>query len=359
MKTFALLLALALQVTQAHAQVTNDNDLTGGRRFNKRSPFRESNLLQPDHLKEGSAVQGLAIQFVRLIKGVETPVEGLGFKVQVKDAGPIVSLKSDAQGVVREPGCSKATINFSIPLAADKFRVVNNSSDYQINVTAKCGIEQKFIFDEQSNNGQPVAIWQTVVRAGKRLATTAGTQFWKRTIKFVWPANGDYYNFDTVNLTLGHQWDVVAHEMGHAIYDQAQMGQFGGGEHYIDRCYSETLALSEGWASFFSAFVNVDLRDVDAKFEYMVPRRAPIRFENIPSDVCDKSTNEWRVNGWLWDIIDLHDDGETMQEQFAKLWNDTAGGRVSSLKAMKARLIQKGWDAGRLETLWKLNFPGE
>jgi hypothetical protein len=147
--------------------------------------------------------------------------------------------------------------------------------------------------------------------------------------------------------------------MGHAIYDQAGIGGFGGGQHYIDRCYSEVLALSEGWASYFSAFVSADLRDVDAKFEYMVPRRAPIRFENIPADVCGSSTNEWRVNGFLWDLIDYHDDGETMSDAFVKLWNDTAGAHASSLVALKTRLIQKGWDADQLETIWKLNFPAK
>lgn len=360
MKTLASSFVVVLQLLSvAQAQQTDDRDLTGGRRYIVRTPQRRADALKPDHVQEGSSVQGLAIQFVRMIKGTAVPVEGLSFKVQLQDNGPWVALKTDAQGVARDPSCSKATINFSIPLVSDKFKLSNGSGNYQLAMTVKCGLEQKFIFDEQSQNGQAIAIWQTVVRAGKRLATTVGTEFWKRPISFVWPADGDYYNFDTVHLTLGHQWDVVAHEMGHAIYDQTKIGGMQGGQHYIDRCYSETLALSEGWASFFSAFVNIDLRDGDAKFEYMVPRRAPIRFENVPSDVCDKSTNEWRVNAWLWDIIDLHDDGETMNEQFARLWNDTIGGRVSSLKAMKARLIQKGWDADRLETLWKLNFPGE
>ena len=357
--TFALI-ALPLFAQSAQAQFSiNDNDLGGGHVLRQSRIMKDGNLLKPDRMVDGSAVPGLAIQFVRMVKDVETPVEGLSFKAQVKDDGSMMVYKSDAQGVVREPGCKKSAISFSIPLASDKFRVGTGSADYQVSITAKCGLEQKFIFDEKSDNGQAIAIWQTAVKAGKKLAQTVGTQFWKRTIRFVWPANGDYYSSDTVNLTLGYQWDVVAHEMGHAIYDQAVIGQFGGGQHYIDRCYSETLALSEGWASFFSAFVNVDLKDVDAKFEYMVPRRAPIRFENIPSDVCGSPTNEWRVTGFLWDLIDYHDDGETLNEPFARLWNDTAGAHASSLTSMKARLIQKGWDAGKVETIWKLNFPAE
>jgi hypothetical protein len=351
--------AMSLLPSTTFAQgVADDRDL-GGRKVLPSRKFKEGgHAIKPDRLQEGTAVNGIAMQFVRMVKGRETPVEGLQFRTKLKGDEWVI-FKTDAQGVARSSVCEKTELQLAIPLTAEKFKLSTGSQDYQLNVTAKCGIEQKFIFEEQTENGQAIAIWQVVVRGGKRLATTVGTQFWKRPITFVWPSNGDYYTMDVVNLTLGHQWDVVAHEMGHAIYDQAAMGRFGGGQHFIDRCYTDTLALSEGWASFFAAVVMVDLRDSDAKFEYMVPRRAPIRFENVPADVCGGPTNEWRVTAWLWDLVDLHDDGETFEEAFARLWNDTAGARASSLRSMKSSLIQKGWDADRLETIWKLNFPTE
>ena len=62
---------------------------------------------------------------------------------------------------------------------------------------------------------------------------------------------------------------------------------------------------------------------------------------------------------FLWDIVDLHDDGETMEETFLHLLKDTLGMHASSIKSMKQRLIQKGWDSGKLELIWKLNFPAE
>ena len=77
----------------------------------------------------------------------------------------------------------------------------------------------------------------------------------------------------------------MAHEIGHAIYDQADIGVSGGGRHRIDECYTNALALSEGWATFFAGWLNLRLNDQDARFEFLVPRRAPIRLENIPSDL--------------------------------------------------------------------------
>src|SRR5690606_20837386 len=126
--------------TATQAQQTDDRDLTGGRRYIKRGPQRAADALVPDHVQDGSAVQGLAIQFVRRIKGVETPVEGLSFKAQLQDQGPQVELKTDAKGVVRDASCTKATVAFSIPLVSEKFKVTNGSSDYQLAMTVKCGI---------------------------------------------------------------------------------------------------------------------------------------------------------------------------------------------------------------------------
>jgi hypothetical protein len=91
----------------------------------------------------------------------------------------------------------------------------------------------------------------------------------------------------------------------------------------------------------------------------MVPRRAPIRFENIPADVCGKSGNEWRVIGFFWDLIDQHPDGEGSQEAFARVWADLAGSRVSSVREAQQRLLSRGWDRDRVREIWNLNFPEE
>lgn len=134
--------------------------------------------------------------------------------------------------------------------------------------------------------------------------------WWTRQIQTVWPGRGNYYLSDTVNLTGAEQWDVNGHEIGHAIYHQALNAASRGGQHKIDDCYQDTLALSEGFASFFSAAAQLDKNDPDARFDqYLVPRRAPIRIENVPEDVCAGPANEWRVSSVFWDVYDSHEDG--------------------------------------------------
>ncbi|PIQ27415.1 hypothetical protein COW36_22705 [bacterium (Candidatus Blackallbacteria) CG17_big_fil_post_rev_8_21_14_2_50_48_46] len=133
--------------------------------------------------------------------------------------------------------------------------------------------------------------------------------WWKTRIKTIWPGSGDYYSYYTVNLTGAQQWDVNGHEIGHAIYDQALNANSTGGQHKIDECYNGTLAFSEGFATFFSGAVQLERNAQDAHFgSSLVPRRAPIRIENTPSDVCPGNRNEWRVASVIWDLYDTHED---------------------------------------------------
>lgn len=147
--------------------------------------------------------------------------------------------------------------------------------------------------------------------------------WWKYQIDTIWPARGDYYVGNTVNLTGAEQWDVNGHEIGHAIYAQALNASSRGGFHKIDECYNGTLALSEGFATFFSGAVHLEKNDPDARFdEYLVPRRAPIRVENVPDDVCPGSRNEWRVASAFWEIYDTHSDGkDSLQIGLSTIFN--------------------------------------
>jgi hypothetical protein len=157
---------------------------------------------------------------------------------------------------------------------------------------------------------------------------------WWPSIPIEWPASGDYFSWGTVCLTKAFQWDVVGHEFGHAIFHFGSDAQGAGGQHYIDRCYSPTLAWSEGWASYFSGVIQCARDDADARFEFMVPRRAPIRIENVPADVCAGQTNEWRVAAALWDVYDTHLDGDdAIAIDFPTMWAAMhEGGSLSSLK---------------------------
>ncbi|HEY9843369.1 MAG TPA: hypothetical protein V6D23_23055 [Candidatus Obscuribacterales bacterium] len=162
-----------------------------------------------------------------------------------------------------------------------------------------------------STNGQAAWIHEVFLKA---LALFEREQvpldWWKRQISTVWPGSGNYYSSYTVNLTAAEAWDVNGHEIGHALYDQALNADMQGGQHKIDECYSPTLAMSEGFATFISGAIHLSKDDPDAHFDqFLVPRRAPIRIENVPEDVCRGERNEWRVASAFWEIYDSHADG--------------------------------------------------
>jgi hypothetical protein len=147
------------------------------------------------------------------------------------------------------------------------------------------------------------------------------TPWWKKQIKTVWPMTSNYYSWGTVNLSDADHWDVNGHEIGHAMTDIGTNSDMGGGQHKIDECYSEDLAWSEGFATFLSGAVSLDSNDEDARFEFLVPRRAPIRMENVPDDVCKGQKNEWRVSAAMWDLYDGHlDGGDSIDIPFKTIW---------------------------------------
>lgn len=159
--------------------------------------------------------------------------------------------------------------------------------------------------------------------------------WWTVQLKTVWPQNGNYYSWKTVNLSDADHWDVNGHEIGHAMTDIGTNSSMGGGQHKIDECYTENLAWSEGFATFLSSVVSLDKSDPDAKFEFLVPRRAPIRQENVPTDVCNGQKNEWRVGATIWDLYDTHIDGEdNISIPFKTIWQAVTrkDKRIGSMK---------------------------
>lgn len=148
------------------------------------------------------------------------------------------------------------------------------------------------------------------------------THWWNRQLTTYWPADADYYAWGSVNLTGAEQWDVNGHEIGHALHDLGINGRMGGGQHKIDECYADSLAWSEGFATFVSGVLHLDPADPDAHFDkYLVPRRAPIQLENVPQDVCMGQQNEWRVAAGLWDLYDTHNDGsDRVAVPFKTIW---------------------------------------
>jgi hypothetical protein len=173
----------------------------------------------------------------------------------------------------------------------------------------------------------------TYLEALDFLSREATADWWKAPLTVVWPGGSDYFEPGawTLHLTDPLAWDVVLHELGHAVMDGAMDARTSGGSHKIDECYSEGLAWSEGWATFFAGAVRLSPDDPDAKFEFLVPRRAPIRIENVPADVCRGPSSEWRVAAGLWDLYDRHPDaGDDVALPFRTLWAGVTGGVTAS-----------------------------
>ncbi|MDB5097340.1 MAG: putative exported protein [Cyanobacteria bacterium RYN_339] len=206
--------------------------------------------------------------------------------------------------------------------------------------------------DPASQNGQAGLIhliWNRALGEFERDHIDLG--WWRAKIKTNWPASGNFYNFGAVNLTDAPWWDVNGHEIGHAMFFAAFDSASGAGEHYIDKCYAGSLAWSEGFGSFFSGVISLPRDDQDAKFEFMVPRRKPIRLENVPTDVCEGYTNEWRVCAAMWDVYDTHSDGsDHVAVDFKTIWDALAkhdGTKMNDVRDAFARVAGTQPAAGR------------
>lgn len=232
---------------------------------------------------------------------------------------PVTGLKIDLTTCTDRTLHATAHFELSSPLYS--VTTPNLGEPYTFTASIPCGATTTFEFESDSISGQAITIWLTAEKVGTKLAETVALDFWKHPIEFRFPSDGDFYWTNQVHITHGNEWDIVTHEMGHALYEQAGLGQLSDGPHLIDRCHSSQMALSEGWATFFAGFVHFDVDDGDPKFEFLTPRRAPIHLENVPTDVCRGQTNEWRTAAFFWDLIDHHDDGERSEFSFKRIWD--------------------------------------
>lgn len=181
------------------------------------------------------------------------------------------------------------------------------------------------------------------------LKSNGDIAWWKKPLRINIPVQGDFFSPWAWSLSLSNPlaWDVVLHELGHAVQHGAMKAAAAGGSHKIDECYNPALAWSEGWATFFAASVRLSRDDADAKFEFLVPRRAPIRIENVPEDVCRGQSSEWRVAAGLWDLLDTHPDGKDAYAMpFSVIWVSLRGKSMESMSSAWG-LIAQNLDAAQ------------
>ncbi|OUR93468.1 hypothetical protein A9Q84_18515 [Halobacteriovorax marinus] len=350
MKWISLIsLLLTSQIT--FANVINDSDLS--------TPIMLPLVASPD-LKVDTIdrypIRRNAVAFKAVIvqDDKETEIKGLSFNLTLNSnvsANGVESIQTACE-------TGDETYIATAKLKLEKFQINGpRSRRYNLKVEGKCGEGLKLIFKYNSLAGQFFGIWNLASKITHKFKAIGRNDFLRGKMGIIYPASGDYYN-GRVNVTQGYQWDVVGHEIGHSIYSESRIGRSQGGRHRIDECYTKTLAFSEGWASFFSAWVSVDLNDPDAKFRYMVQRRAPLEIEHVPADVCYGPTNEWRVYSFLWDLIDLNNDNENVNISFLDLWDLSIEKKFRSITEYKDELLDSGFDPVLINVVWDQNILG-
>mgnify|MGYP000168016553 CR=1 FL=1 len=325
----------------------NDSDLSSLESYRVTSDY-----FRPDS-SESTPIRSNEVSIRSFLNknGASIEIEGLEYELTFSNNIKLISRSSSL--VTCEQG---STYRGKVKLVLEDFEIENNRGrEYELLFSGECGHVLSLHFDHDSLGGEFFGIWNVAREITKKFSENELSDFISSKIRIRFPSNGDYYN-GVVNVTKGYQWDVVGHEIGHAIYSRARIGRSAGGSHRIDECYSSALALSEGWASFFSAWISVDLNDDDAKFEYMVPRRAPLEIEHVPADVCVGPKNEWRVYSFLWDLVDLNNDNEMVSIGFKELWDISAGKMHRDINSFKKALLSSGFDPVVINVVWNQNI---
>lgn len=332
------LLALALAVP-ASAQVTDDSDLSGPPPKAFRFLSREARL---EGLKVSPRADGRVSARVLLAdrSGALKPAR-LAKARLVGPGAPAAwtPIADDGSVSWNLPGAGRYSVRVSLDNERWKFQSAKAKAGYEWESApadlpaggADLGGLKPAAGSEHVKLG---VLHLTYVDAVDFLAREGDLAWWDQTLTVNWPGSADYFSpwSFSLELTEADHWDVVLHELGHAVMHKAMKAQSAGGSHKIDECYSPALAWSEGWATFFAAAVRLSRADADAKFEFLVPRRAPIRLENVPEDVCQGQANEWRVAAAMWDLYDTHDDHQdAVGLDFARVWKPLRGARMGSL----------------------------
>lgn len=334
----AALLALALAVP-ASAQVSDDSDLSGPPPKSFRVLSREARL---EGLKVTPRADGRVKARVLLADrdGALHPAR-LAKARLVGPGAPAgwTALDDEGRAAWTLPGAGRYGVRVSLDNARWKFQGAKAKGGYEWESAvvdlpaggADLGDLRPAAGSEHAKLG---VLHLTYVDAVDFLSREGDLAWWDQTLTVNWPGEADYFSpwSFSLELTAADHWDVVLHELGHAVMHKAMKAQSAGGSHKIDECYSPQLAWSEGWATFFAAAVRLSRADADAKFEFLVPRRAPIRLENVPEDVCKGQSNEWRVAAAMWDLYDTHaDHQDAVGLDFARVWKPLRGARMGSL----------------------------
>ncbi len=328
-----------------------DSKISKPKRPKKPAPSPEpifDAAIHPERIETKLGTAGkirIAVEFAR--GGQPTSISNLKFESDsVKGAAtaPAADSASERQMLTCEQ--NNSTLDVSARIANQYYRVMGQYQIYVVKFSAVCGHDYRLQFDEESKGGQVLSIVETIERAKGRLAGEVGLEFWNERININYPARSNYYALGTVNITRGNQYEAVAHEIGHAIYELGGVGAFGLGVgtqssvgskvHFMDQCYSEELAYSEGWATFFASWLYLNPSDPDAHLTTIQTRRSPIQIENVPGDVCKGPASEWRVASYFWRLYDQTTTDRIRPYSFKEIWSSLTGHEVLTVRQAAA-----------------------
>jgi hypothetical protein len=120
---------------------------------------------------------------------------------------------------------------------------------------------------------------------------------------------------------------VVQHEIGHSIhswYWHGKMPPGSGGAHSLNQCYTNGLALTEGFADFLAYWTQFDRGQVKPVTTY-----ANYNIETPDNGPCAGPTNETWVSAAFWDMYDTTNDGTDVNTAYDYLNYVDPGAAVS------------------------------
>jgi hypothetical protein len=120
---------------------------------------------------------------------------------------------------------------------------------------------------------------------------------------------------------------VVQHEIGHSIHSWYWNGNLppgSGGAHSLSQCYSNGLALTEGFADFLAYWTQFDRGQAAPVTTY-----ANYNIESPDNSPCVGETNETWVSAAFWDMYDTRNDGTDVNTAYDYLNYVDPGATVS------------------------------
>jgi hypothetical protein len=293
------------------------------------------------------------------------PVPNLPFTSSI--GGERTTAFADATGAAFFACAAGEKVSAHAALTSDAF-TIRPSYLRIVSVEGACGTETTLTYARANPGAAALRVWRVATSAKAKLDSEIGPAAWPKGATF-FVSGGAATHGINVGVGADDTTFVVGHELGHAVSDHAGMIQqgFGDSYHMMTACIGDSGALEEGWASFFGAWVDQGIDELDPIQEWdqhsWDKRRLPIK--TVPDSVeigpigspqtaavCKGTDNEMRVMSFLWNVVAA--DG--VHAPFATLWRALAGSQSRSVTQVALKLQKLGVDPVALRRAWDAAF---